>query len=341
MRLLLKILKWCGIGLVAILLCGAVYQAVGTALDSRYDPPPSEMVAVNGHSVHVVCTGSGTHTFVLDAGLTAWSFEWFRVQPLLARHGRVCAFDRPGMGASESANIDHDGLAAAAEVHAIVAAAKIPTPFIYVGHSLGANFAQIYDGAYPHEVAGLVLIEPGEPRDLLEDFHGTRAEAMADSRCHVLCALASAASYLGVTRAAINLAHGGSKSWPPEMTLRYRAGAASPRAAATTLAEYVALPKTAYENLDVKSFGDTPVLIFDSTLSRAPEGKETVADVRVWKKGQLAFFAGLAARSTHGVGPIHVPNSNHGSMVFGVPQAAFVARTIIEFADGKLAAARR
>jgi pimeloyl-ACP methyl ester carboxylesterase len=285
----------------------------------------------------VVCAGAGRHTFVLDAGLTAWSFEWFRVQPLLAKHGRVCAFDRSGMGASESASMDHDGLAAAAKLHAIVAAAKIPTPFIYVGHSLGANFAQIYYGTYPHDVAGLVLIEPGEPRDLLEDFHGTRTEAMADSGCHVLCVLASAVSYLGVTRVAINLAHGGSKTWPQEMNLRYRAGASSPRAAATALAEYAALPKTGYENLDVKSFGDTPVLIFDSTLPRTPEGKETVADVEGWKKGQLAFFARLAARSTHGVGPVHVPNSNHGSMVVGAPQAAFVARTIIEFADGRLA----
>ena len=334
MRLIGKILKWLGLGLLGLLIAGAIYQQIGVALDAKLAPPASEMVRVNGRAVHLVCIGDGTRTLVLDAGAGAGTFEWWRLQPLLTKAGRVCAFDRPGLGWSAPSGGAHDGLTAADELAALVQAANIPTPFVYVGHSLGANFALIYYAKHPQDVSALVLIEPGDPKDLLEDFHGTRTEAMAAPDCGVTCYAVGAATYLGITRLAARIAITGGKLLAGRSLSEYRAELGRPSSTMATAASLATLPKTAYQDLDVHSFGDTPVLTFASSEPRQPEGKETVADVKKWRVGQLAYLASLASMSTQGKGPIIVPNSSHASMVMGEHQAEAMAEVIIGFLSG-------
>jgi len=99
----------------------------------------------------------------------------------------------------------------------------------------------------------------------------------------------------------------------------------------TAIASLNAVPRTAYECLDIHSFGDTPVLVFASTQAREPEGNETTADVRTWQVRQRAYLAGLAARSRRSGGLVLVPNSTHSSMTLGRDQAAMVARPMSVF----------
>jgi pimeloyl-ACP methyl ester carboxylesterase len=334
MRLVGKILKWLGFSLLGLLIAGAIYQQIGIALDAKLAPPASEMVHVNGRAVHLVCMGEGPSTFVLDAGAGAGTFEWWRLQPLLAKAGRACAFDRAGLGWSDASGGGHDGLTASDELAGLVQAAKIPTPFVYVGHSLGANFAMIYYVRHPQDVSALVLIEPGDPKDLLEDFHGTRTEAMAASDCGATCYAVGAATYLGITRLAARIVTAGRHTLSGRALSEYRAGLGRPSSTMATAASISVLPKTAYEDLDVHSVGDTPVLTFASSEPRQPEGNETIADVKKWRDGQLAYLASLAGMSTYGKGPIIVPNSSHTSMVMGERQAEAMAEAIIGFVSG-------
>ena len=332
MRVVKKILKWIGIVVLLLLAAGAIYEQVGLALDAKLAPPAEEMISVDGRAVHVVCIGEGPRTFVLDSGLGGWSVYWWRLQPLLATAGRTCAFDRAGLGWSAASGANHDGLAAADELAAIVKAAKISTPFVYVGHSLGANFAQIYYARHPEDVSALVLLEPGDPKDLLEDFHGTRSEAMAAPDCGVTCYAALAAAYLGVTRLFVR--NTGTHNFAGQALSEYRAAVGRPSFVFAAAAYFKALPKTAYENMDVHSFGDTPVLTLTSTAMREPEGKETVDDVKKWRVVYRAYLASLVALSTRGRGPIEIPDSNHVSMVLGEHQAAATAQAIIDFVSG-------
>jgi pimeloyl-ACP methyl ester carboxylesterase len=329
MRVLRKILAWAGLGLLALVVAGAIYQQIGLLLDDRLAPPSRDMIAVNGRAVHLICQGNGPRTFVLDAGAGAGVFEWYRVQPLLAKDGRVCAFDRPGLGWSAAVAGGYDGIAAAEHLAELVRVAHIATPFIYVGHSLGANFAEIFQARYPHAVAALVLIEPGMPADLLEDFHGTRSEAMAAADCDYKCYAAGLVTTLGVTRlASLALGH---KALDEHTRRTYQAYLTRPTTLMTTLASLNAVAKTAYECVDVREFGSTPVLTMASTQTREPESNETITDVKRWQVRQRSYLAGLAAKSTHGGGLVIVPNSTHSSMVLGGHQAAFVVRAILAF----------
>ncbi len=334
MRRVRKILKWFLYVVVALLIAGAIYQQIGVALDVRLAPPPSEMVQIDGRAVHLLCTGEGPRTFVLDGGAGAGTWEWWRMQPLLSKAGRTCAFDRAGLGWSDPSGGAHDGLTAAGELAALVRAAKIPTPFTYVGHSLGANFAMIYYAKYPQDVSALVLLEPGDPKDLLEDFHGTRSEAFKASDCGVSCYVVGIATYLGVTRLAGRIATRGHHVLTGRAMEEYRAGLGRPSSTIAMIASMNAVPKSAYEDLDVRSFGDTPVLVFASSKPREPEGKETAADVEKWRTGQLAYLSSLARMSSHGEGPVIIPDSTHSSMVFGEEQSKKVAKEIIQFFTG-------
>ena len=46
-----------------------------------------------------------------------------------------------------------------ADLHALVAAAKIETPFVIVGHSYGGLIVRLYAMTYPQDVDGMVLVD--------------------------------------------------------------------------------------------------------------------------------------------------------------------------------------
>ena len=103
MRWLRKALLWALVPLLVALVIGAIYQAIATEIDQRAAfPGPGEMLDVGEHRLHMNCLGQGSPTVVLDAGLGYTSVEWSGwVQPEVAEHTRVCAYDRAGMGWSE------------------------------------------------------------------------------------------------------------------------------------------------------------------------------------------------------------------------------------------------
>src|SRR5690242_8714267 len=78
-------LRWIGgtlIALVGVGFAGVVYESVAEAADARAYPPPGQMVDVGGYRLHINCTGTGSPTVVIDAGLGDWSASWASwVQP--------------------------------------------------------------------------------------------------------------------------------------------------------------------------------------------------------------------------------------------------------------------
>ena len=71
-----RILRWgvrIVLGILAlvalILMVGAGYQAVAGNVDNARYPPPGRLVDIGGSSLHLYCTGQGSPTVVLEAGL--------------------------------------------------------------------------------------------------------------------------------------------------------------------------------------------------------------------------------------------------------------------------------
>jgi pimeloyl-ACP methyl ester carboxylesterase len=146
--------------LVALPVLGFSYETLMQAVDARRYPPPGKLIMVDGHQLHLNCTGSGGRTVVLDAGLGGWSMEWSSVQPAIAQYTRVCSYDRAGLGWSEPGDLPGDGQHAVDELHSLLANSGESGPFVLVGHSNGGLRAALYAHTYPQEVAGVVLVDP-------------------------------------------------------------------------------------------------------------------------------------------------------------------------------------
>lgn len=122
-------------------------------------PPIGQMVDVGGYKLHLYCQGSVSPTVVLEAGSGATGLYWSLVQPEVAKFARVCVYDRAGYGWSDPSPKPRTYPVMAEELHTLLANAKIPGPYLLVGHSLGGIIVRHFAYQYPAEVAGLVLVD--------------------------------------------------------------------------------------------------------------------------------------------------------------------------------------
>jgi pimeloyl-ACP methyl ester carboxylesterase len=156
------------VAIMVILLAGATYQGVATALERREFPPPGHLFDVGGHQLHLYCVGEGSPVIVLEAPAAGMSAAWGWVQPDLGRTTQTCSYDRAGLGWSEAGDQPFAATSVPTELHTLLKRAHLRGPFVLAGQSLGAAFASLFAEEYPAEVAGLVLIDPVGTADMKE-----------------------------------------------------------------------------------------------------------------------------------------------------------------------------
>ena len=133
-------------------------------------PPPGVLVDVDGHKVHLYCTGSEGPTVVLLAGASSFSIDWALVQPKLS--SRTCAFDRPGYAWSDAAGIVDDGKQVVRDLHEALLRTNQPHPYVLVAHSLGGLFARLFYDTFPEDVGGMVLLDAAHEDGLFTGVDG-------------------------------------------------------------------------------------------------------------------------------------------------------------------------
>jgi pimeloyl-ACP methyl ester carboxylesterase len=96
---------------------------------------------------------------VFEAGLGNDGSVWKQVQAEVGHVTRACVYDRAGMGSSGPGRKPRTSRQMVAELHALLAGARLPAPYVLVGHSAGGLNVQLYAIAHPAEVAGMVLVD--------------------------------------------------------------------------------------------------------------------------------------------------------------------------------------
>src|SRR3569623_452138 len=121
----------------------------------------ARLVRVDGpRRINLNCVGKGSHTELFDSGLSTSMRTWRLVQGEIAKETRACAYDRAGIGFSDPRNGESDAHAIVTDLHALLGAAKIKTPILYVGHSLAGLYGVLLQATPPEDVAGAVLVDP-------------------------------------------------------------------------------------------------------------------------------------------------------------------------------------
>jgi len=114
----------------------------------------------DGRGMNLNCQGAGTPTVILEAGAGGSTLDWRRVQGRMAQLTRVCAYDRAGMGFSDSGPLPRTAKAVMEDFVALLQAAQLKPPYVLVGHSLGSYFVRLYADHYLSNVVGMVLVDP-------------------------------------------------------------------------------------------------------------------------------------------------------------------------------------
>ncbi|MCI0400270.1 MAG: alpha/beta hydrolase [Gammaproteobacteria bacterium] len=147
----------------ALVLTLPLSVGAGEVVDFDLGTPPGRLVSVGSHKLHILCKGHGRGSVVIDSGVGGFSLEWTRVQNALAKHYRVCTYDRAGYGWSKPGPLPRTTEQIATELYTLLKNADVQGPYILVGHSFGGYNVRYFASKYPEEVQGLVLIDSSHP----------------------------------------------------------------------------------------------------------------------------------------------------------------------------------
>jgi pimeloyl-ACP methyl ester carboxylesterase len=145
---------------VFLIIAGYVYRRIGEARDDIRFPAPGEMIDIGGRKLHLIRKGSGGPTVVFESGAGGSSSMWWPFQDRLQDMTTV-AYDRAGLGWSDAAALPRTMEERAADLHALLVAAKIPPPYVLVGISYGGPLIRLFARDHRNEVAGMVFVDIG------------------------------------------------------------------------------------------------------------------------------------------------------------------------------------
>jgi pimeloyl-ACP methyl ester carboxylesterase len=116
-------------------------------------------VDIGGYRLRLHCAGQGSPVVVMDSGLGDTMETWADVWPDVKEFTRVCVYDRAGLGKSDEGPVPRTSQRIADELHGLLGMARVPAPYLLVGHSFGGLNVRLFAAEHPDQVAGLVLVE--------------------------------------------------------------------------------------------------------------------------------------------------------------------------------------
>lgn len=224
---------------------------------AKRNPAPGQLVDVGGYKMHINCTGQGSPTVILEAGLDDFSVFWSLVQPEVSKFVRVCVYDRAGYGWSEPSPYPRTSEIIVKELHALLVTAEAENPYVLVGHSFGGALVRLYAHDYPDEVMGMVLV------DSTHDELFTRLPAWRtadEAMLRMFRILAPLSSFGILALAPENIPNRG---LPDEALAQYQTILVTTRYFETAIAETESFEKNLAEvrTANVSSFSNMPIIL--------------------------------------------------------------------------------
>ena len=145
--------------LAAVLAAAAAWQWTMTQLEARRFPAPGRLVDIGGRRLHLLCSGAGAPTVILEPSGLGSVIQYDRVREALALDLRVCAYDRAGQGWSDPSPEVADARHLAADLSALLARSGEAPPYLFVASSAGGLTVELFAREHPKQVAGLVMVD--------------------------------------------------------------------------------------------------------------------------------------------------------------------------------------
>ena len=162
--------------LVAASVEAQVSQPQRDGTQAELPAAPGRLIDVGGRRLHLLCSGEGSPTVVLEAGASSLAIDWTLVQREVSRGNRTCSYDRAGMGWSDPTT-PATRASSAVDLHTLLG--KAGEHGVLVGASRGGLLVRSYLDAYPDDVAGFVFVDPSTEDRLFTMIDG-QAIAIAE-----------------------------------------------------------------------------------------------------------------------------------------------------------------
>jgi len=313
------------IALVALAAIGATYQAIATRADQRNFPPPGQLYDIGGYRLYIYCTGpqdSGNPTVILDTMGDGTSVNWGWVQPEVAKATRVCAYDRAGRGWSDPSPELRDGQHIAGELHTLLVNAGLEPPYVLVGHSFGGLVTRIYADQFPDEVAGMVIVDGGQPDIRSARFTAEgREEQAAEDR---FMTIAPFIARLGLFR----LVGTPLPDLPSQQRAVFGVFYASTGLWDSLYAESIALSTTDEQVRNTGDLGGRPLMIVNGNMAWLTRGVPMDETRRVYNELQAELLA-LSSNSVQHI----VDGASHSSLVWNQQHAQETSAAILQVVE--------
>jgi pimeloyl-ACP methyl ester carboxylesterase len=323
-----------------LLLSGLLYEQAQRARDRKLFTQVGRSVDIGGRTLDLDCAGTGQPAIILARGVpwtlgnprALWQnglprpgYGWVAVQRELAKITTVCWYDRAGSGWSDLGPYPRDSSSQARDLHALLRAAGVPSPYVLVAESSAALDARVYAGFYPAEAAGLVFVNGVHP-DLLRNGRpgGGRVERLPSFVGHSQDAMAQAFNLVGLYR--LGLPRGAAPDPVPQgmtaaewNTIWRLTQSAKSRSA--LLQEIGAWAQSTAEARAAGTLGDRPLLVLSATQTEVESGPPGV-----WAQLQTD----LASLSTRG--KLVTVDAGGSDLIYTAP-AAIIDATREVFAE--------
>src|SRR4051812_10242883 len=298
---------WLVYPVCAVTALAAVAGAVETVRVSAAPGPPAAgaVVDIGDRGLFLQCTGTGSPTVVLTSGAGEHTPSWAWIAPAVAPDTRVCSYDRAGLGWSDPAPHPQDAVDLATDLHALLAAAQVPGPYVLAGHSVGGVYDLVFADRYPADVAGLVLLDSSSPEQFSLPGYASQYEMWRR-----VSALFPSLARLGLGRLAFGT---GASGLPPAADEQEHALSAGARDLRGQRDEWSQLPAVFRQARAVTDLGGKPLLVLT-----AGQGHDAA-----WSAAQDAL-ATLSQSSAHRT----VADASHGGMLKDEHAAAASATAI-------------
>ena len=151
--------------LYILFLTSFTFATVNAGNDEIFTPP-GRFVNIGFQTMYIDCMGNKSPTVLVDVGIAGSSASWYKIAQTLSNDVRVCLYDRAGYGWSDPGRGERTTATIVHELNLLINKAKIPGPFVLVGHSFGGFTARYLAAKFPKNVVGLVLVDSSHPEQI-------------------------------------------------------------------------------------------------------------------------------------------------------------------------------
>jgi len=227
--------------------------------------PHGKLVKVNGKNMHIRQMGAGKPTIVLLPGLGCLlpTVEFAPLMRELSKKCTVCTIEFFGYGHSDNADTPRTNENCVGEIREALTQAGLSPPYVLMPYSISGVYSEYYTAKYPHEIAGLILLDTTPTVEAL-----AKEWAYSDNDVEEMKEMLECNEHqedTALDEDALNeiisefLQHGYTLEELEEID-------EVPNHAETILAQDIALSDNIFEVLAMPILSDIPILVFSSGL---------------------------------------------------------------------------